>query len=63
MTNGLPRYIYSNLNWNEYNFRVWGNGIQNAIKRTKFSSVEFPNRFGEDENIITFTSADEVENT
>lgn len=61
MTNALPRFIYSSLNYNDYNFRVWGNGISNAIKGTKCSASS-ESRFGEEENnIITFTSADEAE--
>lgn len=34
MTNTMPRFIYSRLNPEEYNFRIWRQPVQDAIRGT-----------------------------
>lgn len=35
LTNTMPGFIYGRLNYDQTNFRVWSNTVQNAIKGTK----------------------------
>lgn len=34
LTNTMPRFIYSQLDWNEYNFRVWRASTRDLIKNS-----------------------------
>lgn len=55
MTNSLPRFIYSELNPNEYNFRIWANTLPNSVTNTKCYPIGTETRFSDmEKNVITF---------
>lgn len=35
LTNTMPGFLYGRLNYDETNFRVWGNDVRKAIEGTK----------------------------
>lgn len=34
LTNSMPVFVYSNLNYDKVNFRVWMNNVYEAVKGT-----------------------------
>lgn len=41
----MPRFIYSQLDINQYNFRVWKNPVETAIQGTRCAVNGLGNRF------------------
>lgn len=37
-TNQMPRWIYSQMNWNDYNFRLWRGNVNELVRNTPCES-------------------------